>query len=95
MNADREQLLDDKYAFEEAMAARIAANLRARRQRDGLTIGALAKRTGIQYHTIHNWEMGCAVPSVPKLFWLCRAAGWRVSEIVGEGNDGADAGGGG
>jgi len=35
--------------------------------------------------------MGYAVPSVSKLFWLCRAAGWRVREIVGGGNDGAVA----
>lgn len=80
---DKERLLSEKKDAEERWARQIAGNLRQLRLRDGLTISALAARTGIGWRTIENWEKENCTPSVPKAMWLCKAMGWKMSEIIG------------
>jgi len=57
--------------------------LRACRMQSGMTLNALAKKTGIQAPTISRWERGKAEPTVYNFEVLLNAMGFSLEMKVG------------
>jgi transcriptional regulator with XRE-family HTH domain len=57
--------------------------LRAARRQKLLTLRALAKRTGVALHTIHNIEQGRHEPSFTTMQKLCDALEMERNELWG------------
>src|SRR5579883_2064550 len=62
---------------------RLAASLRALREEHGLTIGALAKQTGLSKSTISMIEAGTANPSLEVLWRLTQALSVPLGALLG------------
>lgn len=50
----------------------IGENIRATREKNGLTQAALAKRLGVTRSAVNSWEIGVSAPSVQYLIELCK-----------------------
>jgi transcriptional regulator with XRE-family HTH domain len=64
---------------------RLAASLRSLREEKGLTIGALARQTGLSKSTVSTIEAGTANPSLEVLWRLTLALGVPLSALLGAG----------
>ncbi len=62
---------------------RIATSLRSLREEKGLTIGILAKQTGLSKSTISTIEAGTANPSLEVLWRLTRVLGVPLGALLG------------
>ena len=67
----------------EPPATRIAANLRHLRERGGLSIVALAERSGVARATLTKLEAGKGNPTVDTLYALADALGVALGEVIG------------
>jgi transcriptional regulator with XRE-family HTH domain len=65
-------------------AARIGANLRALRDRRGLSVVALAERSGIARATLTTLEAGRGNPTIDTLYALADALGAALGDLIGE-----------
>jgi transcriptional regulator with XRE-family HTH domain len=65
-------------------AEKIAANLRSLRTRRGLSVVALAERSGVARATLTNLEAGRGNPTVDTLYALADALGAALSDLIGE-----------
>ncbi|XVQ07211.1 helix-turn-helix domain-containing protein [Spirillospora sp. CA-255316] len=63
---------------------RVAARLRELRREHGLTLTALAERTGISAAHLSRMEKGDRQPSIGSLIQLARAYGVSLGELVGD-----------
>lgn len=81
----------DDTTTTDPIEARIAARLAALRAERGLSLDALAARTGISRATLSRVEHGTASPTAAMLGRLCAAYGWTLSRLMAaaEGTDGA------
>jgi transcriptional regulator with XRE-family HTH domain len=62
---------------------RLAASVRSLREEKGLTIGALARQTGLSKSTISTIEAGTANPSLEVLWRLTLALGVPLGDLLG------------
>jgi len=58
--------------------------IRARRHAQGLTLKAIARRSGIAIGTISQIERAASAPSVSSLFAIARALGAKVTDLLPE-----------
>ena len=65
-------------------AARIAASLRALRQRQGLSVAQLAERSGIARATVTKLEAGQGNPTIDTLYALADTLGAALGDLIGE-----------
>jgi transcriptional regulator with XRE-family HTH domain len=65
-------------------AARIAANLRALRERRNLSVVSLAERSGVARATLTNLEAGRGNPTVDTLYALADALGAALGDLIDE-----------
>jgi transcriptional regulator with XRE-family HTH domain len=65
-------------------AARIAANLRRLRERGGLSVVALAERSGVARATLTKLEAGRGNPTIDTLYALADALGVALGDVIGE-----------
>ncbi len=72
--------IDASRGLEERIARRLA-RLRAE---SGLTLGALAERTGISRATLSRLERGELSPTAAMLGRLCTAYGWTLSRLMAD-----------
>jgi transcriptional regulator with XRE-family HTH domain len=68
----------------EPPAARIAANLRALRERRNLSVVTLAERSGVARATLTNLEAGRGNPTVDTLYALADALGAALGDLIDE-----------
>lgn len=64
-------------------AVRIAANLRALRERHGLSVAALAEASGVARATLTKLEAGRGNPTVDTLYALADALGSSLGDVIG------------
>jgi transcriptional regulator with XRE-family HTH domain len=64
--------------------ARIGANLRALRERRGLSVVALAERSGVARATLTTLEAGRGNPTIDTLYALADALGSALGDLIGE-----------
>ncbi|GAA4712566.1 helix-turn-helix domain-containing protein [Phytohabitans rumicis] len=65
-------------------AARIAANLRTLRENRGLSVVALAERSGVGRATLTNLEAGRGNPTIDTLYALADALGAALGDLIDE-----------
>jgi transcriptional regulator with XRE-family HTH domain len=65
-------------------AARIAASLRALRQRQGLSVAQLAERSGIARATVTKLEAGHGNPTIDTLYALADTLGAALGDLIDE-----------
>jgi transcriptional regulator with XRE-family HTH domain len=65
-------------------AEKIAANLRALRARQGMSVVTLAERSGVARATLTNLEAGRGNPTIDTLYALADALGAALSDLIGE-----------
>lgn len=65
-------------------AARIAASLRALRQRQGLSVAQLAERSGIARATVTKLEAGRGNPTIDTLYALADTLGAALGDLIDE-----------
>ncbi|MBF6588464.1 transcriptional regulator [Nocardia farcinica] len=58
------------------------AALKLIRERKGLTVGDLARMSGMGISTLHHWESGRRLPSVPALRRVAAELGVDLSELI-------------
>ena len=58
--------------------------IRLRRQRTGMKLGAFAKYAGVSYHTLKNVESGYHNPSIEVVYLLADALRCDAEELLGE-----------
>ncbi|WP_203655765.1 helix-turn-helix domain-containing protein [Actinocatenispora rupis] len=64
-------------------AVTIAANLRALREKQGLSVAALADRSGIARATLTKLEAGRGNPTIDTLYALADALGSALGDLIG------------
>jgi transcriptional regulator with XRE-family HTH domain len=57
------------------------ATLKTLRQRRKLTLRALAKRLGVTYQAVHNWEKGTNDPSAELLPIIAQELGCEIGDL--------------
>ena len=62
----------------------LAANLRARREEQGISLSELARRSGIAKGTLSQLESGTGNPTIETVFSLSNALGLPVSALLSE-----------
>ncbi|WP_328990486.1 XRE family transcriptional regulator [Kribbella sp. NBC_01245] len=62
----------------------LAANLRARREEQGISLSELARRSGIAKGTLSQLESGTGNPTIETVFSLSNALGVAVSSLLSE-----------
>lgn len=62
--------------------ARLALRIRERREREGLTLGELADRSGVAPSTIQKVEKGQMTPSMAVVFKIARGLGRSVADFI-------------
>lgn len=67
-----------------APAVRIGASLRALRERRGLSVVALAGRSGVARATLTTLEAGRGNPTIDTLYALADALGAALGDLIGE-----------
>ena len=70
-------------------ASRLGQSLLSLRQRAGLSIGALARVTGLSKTSISNIEAGKANPSIETMWRLADALGVTIGTLVGDDSESA------
>ncbi len=65
-------------------AARIGSHLRALRERRGLSVVALAERSGVARATLTTLEAGRGNPTIDTLYALADALGAALGDLIGE-----------
>lgn len=75
----------------DTVEARIAARLARLRAERGLSLDALAERTGISRATLSRIEHGTASPTAAMLGRLCAAYGWTLSRLMAAAEGADDA----
>ena len=68
--------------WSEEVRRRLGKNLKHLRKLRDWTIYDVSSRSGISWHTIHNWECGKNAPNVDMLIWMCRKVGWRFGDVL-------------
>ena len=68
---------------------RIGGNIRKKRIERGWSFNQMEAETGIARQTIFYWETAQRSPKIEVLLWLCKVTGWKLSEIIGGGKNGA------
>ena len=73
--------MPDEYS--DKLAKMIGRNIRRKRKEAGLSVYALAVKTGTDWSTLRNWETGANIQRYDRVAWMCKKMGWSVSEIYG------------
>lgn len=61
----------------------LGARIEAARKGAGITKAELARRAGVDWGTIHRWEMSSSAPDADNLARLARGCGVTVDELLG------------
>ena len=84
--------MPDEYS--DKLAKMIGRNIRKKRKEAGLSVYALAIKTGTDWSTLRNWETGANIQRYDRVTWMCKKMGWAVSEIYGRAKHAVGTGGG-
>lgn len=66
------------------VSERLARSLRVQRQARGLSLGELARRSGVSKASLSNLETGAGNPSLETLWRIAGALGLPLGELLGE-----------